>query len=114
MLNTEHFHLLAGNPEKWDNETKQRVAAGESLPDVQIDQHYRGRRSAMLVSGINYFYVRAGSNLQEPQVLASPKLGTIDGTLYQALAWGVSWANEDPENREFFANKSTVTIEKVD
>lgn len=101
MLNAEHFELLAGNPAVWDEEARQRVASGESLPDVQEDQHRRGRRSAELVPpGISdRYFVRASSGLDDFAVLYGPAFKS------QARQWGIAWANEDPEHREFYVRK---------
>lgn len=98
MLNTEHFELLAGNPTKWDEETLRRVKAGESLPSVQEDQHRRGRRSAELVPpGLSdSYFVRAASGLDDFAVLHGPTSKPA------ARQWGLAWANEDPEHREFY------------
>ena len=104
MLNTEHFILLAGNPEHWDTETRERVAAGESLPDVQVDQASRGQLSAHMVLSLNGWTVRYASGLQDRAILH--KSGEDDPR--KALEWGTNWANENPANREFYVSKFDI------
>lgn len=102
MLNTEHFVLLGGNPQKWDDEVRIRNAAGEDLGSIQEDQHARGRRTAVLTESVKGWYVRAGSDLDDIQVLMRE-----DGTTKaEAIAWGCAWANKDPENREFITRRT--------
>lgn len=97
MLNDTHFKLIAGNPRKWDDETRERVAKGEDLPSVQISQFARGRRSAEVVQTIYGWSVRSATNLDNRAFIAR-RCATLD----EAIAAGTAWANEDPENREFF------------
>ena len=55
MLNTEQFILLAGRPEKWDEEVRQHASraanqnVGINVPELQEHQHDRGRRGVELV-----------------------------------------------------------------
>lgn len=114
MLNTEHFVLLAGNPAKWDEETRRLPDRGESLCALQVDQHRRGRRSASLTWSIYGWYIRAGSNLESPEVLAHTRErgGPLDGSFEAALEWGTAWADADPENREFYASVSLLRDHK--
>ena len=113
MINTKAFVLLAGDPSRWDEELRQRIKKHESLLQVQEDQHARGRRSAELVKGVFGFYVRAASNLDSLQVLARTKDrgGPLSGTRDNAVQWGKMWANEDPQNREFFARKNLLPLQ---
>lgn len=105
MLNTSHFTLLAGNPSKWDEETLRLCKPGRyegtydsaDLCKVQVDQHRRGRRSATPVKTMYGWTVRLASGLDERQILCKVE------TREEAIAWGKAWANEDPENREFYA-----------
>lgn len=113
MLNAKFHTLLAGNPSKWDEETARLVRPGRyentydsgDLCRVQVDQHRRGRRGAMLVKTYVGWSVRADSGLDDRQVLFSTP--TREG-LAEAIAWGKAWANEDPENREFFARTADL------
>jgi hypothetical protein len=106
MLNTEHFILLAGDPTQWDEEI---AKAGTKLVEVQVDQHRRGRRSAELVKGMYGFYVRAGTGLDNPAILANTKErdGELDGSALAALNWGRAWAEADPKNREFYVRRQS-------
>jgi hypothetical protein len=102
MLNTEHFTLLAGNPQKWDNEIVRRK--GESLTDIQKDQYRRGRRSASLHSvhqGTQWIIVAASFDWPE---LMCPAQDNRD----DAIEAGKAWVNEDPENREFFVRNKLL------
>ncbi len=70
IVNTEHFILLAGKPEKWDEEVHQqatRIAdanARINLPELQEDQHDRGRRSVEVVRSACGWTVRCASGLE--------------------------------------------------
>lgn len=124
MLNTEHYVVLAGKPEKWDEEMKKRCRPGRFAPGtfhsddlcrVQSDQYSRGRRAAALVKSIYGWYVCDDSGLSGNAVLASCKVnpnrpGVLDGTIEDAVRWGKVWANEDPEHREFYANKDDLLV----
>ena len=116
MLNTEHFVLLAGEPQAWDQEIRERIAKGEDLSSIQVDQHKRGRRSATIAESIGSkartgedrdgWYVRAASNLMVPTIIYA----TTDtfGQLQTAIAYGKNWANRDPRNREFYVRKKDI------
>jgi len=117
MMNSEHFTVLAGNPAKWDAETLTRVRPGqyagtynsEDLCSVQVDQWSRGRRSAVLTSSMYGWSVRIDSGLGDRQILAGSRRGEkLDGTKEDAIRWGKAWAEEDPENREFYARNSDL------
>jgi hypothetical protein len=113
MVNTAHFTLLAGNPSKWDEETRRLCTPGRyadtydspGLIKVQVDQHRRGRRGAILTKTFKGWSVRASSGLDAHQVLFVTE--TREGR-DQAIAWGVAWANQDPDNREFIARKDDL------
>lgn len=102
MINKVSFTLLAGNPDTWDQEVTRRIDAKESLVDIQVDQHNRGRRSARLIEGGAGWFVRYASNLSDMAILFGP------ATKKQCLDFGTRWANEDPTNREFFALKTQL------
>jgi hypothetical protein len=99
MLNLDHFVLLAGDPTKWDIEMIDRTRAGESLTDVQEDQHRRGRRGVVLRKFGKQYLLSAASNLTE-----SAKAVKYEDRM-NAISIGCAWAQRDPENREFFAPK---------
>jgi hypothetical protein len=122
MLNTEHFTILAGRPEKWDEEVRQQAsrAAGQdvgiNLPELQEDQHARGRRSVEVVKSGCSWAVRCASGLDNFQLVGGSRVAAHwPGTYAAAAAWGVNWANEDPANRECFVRKADaeeiVTVE---
>ena len=103
MLNTEHFILLAGRPEKWDEEVRQQAsrAAGQDvgikLPELQEDQHARGRRSVEVVEDACGWAVRCASGLDNFQLVAGSRWDAgWPATYAAAAAWGINWANEDP------------------
>jgi len=108
MLNTEHFVLLAGDPSAWDEETRSRVAAGESLCRVQEDQFARGFRSAVLVPTLYGWSVRSGTGLDGFHILVSARAGEVNGSLEQAMYWGKQWAEADPLRREFIASRADL------
>jgi hypothetical protein len=122
MLNTEHFTLLAGRPEKWDEEVRQQAsrAAGQDdgikLLELQEDQHARGRRSVEVVKSGSGWAVRCASRLDNFQLVGGSRADAHwPGTYAVAAAWGINWANEDPANRECFVRRADaeqiVTIE---
>lgn len=107
MINHRDFVLLAGKPDTWDQETLSRRRSGEDLVAIQRDQHGRGRLSAVLAKGESGWYVRAGSSLVQPDIFANTQKhgGPLDGSKRAAVEWGKQWASEDPERREFYANR---------
>jgi hypothetical protein len=122
MLNTEHFTLLAGRPEKWDEEMRHQASGaadenvGINLPELQEDQHDRGRRSVEVVKSAYGWTVRCASGLDNFQLVAgSRREPRWPGTYAAAAAWGINWANEDPANRECLVRKvdaeEVVTVE---
>jgi hypothetical protein len=111
MLNTEHFVLLAGNSDKWDEETQRRVKAGESLPNVQINQHGRGRCSIQLVETIYGWSIRYASGLNGFGILWGSRMAGRKVTRDEAIEWGKRWVAEDPGHREFFAYKTDMEKE---
>jgi len=122
MLNTEHFVLLAGSPEKWDEEVRHQVSraadenAAINLPELQEDQRNRGRHSVEVVKSAYGWTVRCASGLDNFQsVAASGCDAHSPGSYAAAAAWGINWANDDPGNRECFVRKAhaddVVTIE---
>ncbi len=122
MFNTEHFILLAGSPEKWDEEIRQQARpagdqkVGINLPKLQEDQHHRGHRSVEVVKSAYGWTVRCASGLDNFHLVAGRRHGAHwPGTYAAAAAWGINWANQDPQNRECFVRKADaeeiVTIE---
>jgi hypothetical protein len=122
MLNANEFVLLAGRPEEWDEEVRQQACragdpeVGIKLPELQEDQHDRGRRSVELVKSGYGWTVRCASGLDNFQLVAGSRHDPHwPGTYAAAAAWGINWANEDPQNRECFVRKADaeeiVTIE---
>jgi hypothetical protein len=87
MLNTEHFILLAGRPEKRDEEIRQQARrAGDpkveiNLPKLQEDQHDRGHRSVEVVKSAYGWTVRCASGLNNFQLVV--------GSRCAALAWNL-------------------------
>lgn len=114
MLNNEHFVLLAGNPGKWDDEIRARckqnsgLFESEGLCKVQASQHARGRRSACLQRTMYGWSVRLDSGLDDRQILYGGRHSSVDRSQEAAIAFGIAWANEDPQNREFYAYKKDV------
>jgi len=100
MLNKEYFILLAGDPKKWDDEVIRRTQRRESLIEVQRDQHARGRLSAKLLKLASGWAVVDSTGL-EPNPILFKGLKTRD----EAIEKGRKWAEEDPKNREFIANR---------
>jgi hypothetical protein len=113
MLNTEHLILLAGRPEKWDEEVRQHASraadqkVGINLPELQEEQHDRGRRSVEVVKHAYGWTVRCASGLDNFQLVAGSRHDARwPGTYAAAAAWGINWANEDPVKRECFVRKA--------
>jgi hypothetical protein len=118
VTNTEHFVVIAGNPTKWDREMhdlskhpKNPRDPDSALVRLQVDQHARGRRGARPCKSIYGWSVRSDTGLDNMELLASARRGDLDGSLEAALAWGIAWAENDPENREFYASKDEVPAE---
>ena len=107
MINTEHFILLAGNPEKWDAEVVERAGKGEELVRIQEDQHSRGRRSAGLRPRNMGWCIETGSSLDpSPYIEHDGERAEYFETRTEAIVVGKAWAEEDPGNREFYAYKN--------
>ncbi len=112
MLNTSHYTVIAGNPAKWDEETLKRcrpgkvegTVASEDLCAVQVDQHNKGRRGAVLTRTIYGWSVRADSGLENFKLLAG-KMSRAE-----AIAWGTKWVAEDPDRREFYATNKDLAL----
>lgn len=106
MLNSTHFLLLAGRPQKWDDEIRNECPKGRvsgtyasgPLCRMQANQSARGRRSANLVLSIYGWTVRYASGLQDFSIMF--RSGSFDPS--SALQWGTDWANADPNNRELY------------
>jgi len=122
MLNTEHFTLLAGSAEKWDEEIREQASraadqnVGISLSELQEDEHHCGRRSVEVVKSAYDWTVRCASGLDNFQLVAGSGCDAHrPGSYAAAAAWGINWANEDPENRMCFVRRADaeeiVTIE---
>lgn len=109
MLNTKFFTLIAGNPTKWDEETQKLVDDNnmKGLVSLQESQAARGRLSAHLIRSMYGWTVRYASGLQNFGLLHSSKSSDIR----KAVEFGVEWANQDPQNREFYV--SNIEIEKA-
>jgi len=104
MINIYHYDLLAGNPGAWDEETINRCHVGsEPLTTIQVEQHKRGRRSAHLIKSAYGWTVRYASGLDDFRILRKGFELRED-----AITFGIAWANEKPDSREFFASKSDL------
>lgn len=111
MLNTKDFVVLAGNPQKWDDEIRARCRPGDSsgtfnsedLCKVQAEQYRSGRRSMHLDRTIHGWCVRGNFGFAVVATFASKRMGNLDGSKEAAMEFGTRWANEDPDNREFIA-----------
>lgn len=104
MLNQKNFILLAGNPQKWDDEMLTLTNRGEALVALQVSQAQRGRLSAHLVRSIYGWTVRYASGLQNFAIIH--KSGSKN--IANALSFGINWANQDPNNRELFVSQSEI------
>ena len=106
--NRDYFVTLGGNPDKWFAEMSHLKDRGQSLCELQESQSERGYLPAELVKSMYGWTVRYASGLQGHGFLLSwRKLGRIMSRA-EAIAWGTAWANEDPDNREFYARKSDL------
>ena len=117
MLNTKYYTLLAGNPEAWDQETRDRCRPGhvpgtyesEDLCRVQVEQHARGRRSATIFQTIFGWSVQYGSNLDGRATLFGGR-SRPNTTKQEAIDFGIAWANEAPAYREFYVAKDHLPV----
>lgn len=108
MLNEKEFVLLAGDPSEWDAEVRNKDKALH-LTILQVRQHDRGRRSAVLVKTLRFGWaICHASNLDKRTVIFGGKDTGREVSQEEAIAFGVAWANEDPKNREFFARKADI------
>jgi len=113
MLNTDHFMLLAGVPDPWDEEIRQAQVRDPrfNLARMQVNQLDRGRRSARMNEtsyGWNVAYASAlddhatlYGNLQDFQM-------GKDCSIEAALRFGIQWANSAPDCREFFVARRDI------
>ena len=107
-FNSEHFVTLGGNPGKWIAEMASLKDRGQSLCDLQESQSERGFLPAELVKSVYGWGVRYASGLQGHGILIGSKGRARPLSRKEAIAWGVDWANTDPNNREFYARKSDL------
>ena len=108
MINRTDFILLAGQPEKQDAETVSRLKQGEYLTDIQEDQHRRGKREAELLRSMYGWTVRSGNGLDGFAIMYVPCRNRPDKGFAEGLMWGRAWANERPEEREFYIRRSML------
>lgn len=111
MLNKKGFVLLAGDPERWDDELAAEcmVSGGTYLPQAQEVQFQKGRRHAELIRSMYGWYVRSGTGLEGFAIMYTPNQGVADRGFLDAFMWGCVWAEEDPENREFYVRRSELS-----
>ena len=102
------YILLAGKPEKHHEDTITRMKHGEYLTDIQEDQHRRGKREAELLRSIYGWTVRSGSGLDNFGIMYIPIQALPDKGFTEALKWGCDWANEQPEDREFYIRRYMI------
>jgi hypothetical protein len=102
MLNTEDFILLAGRPEKWDEEVRQQASCATdqnvptNLPELQEEQQDRGRRSVKVVKSAYGWTVRSASGVDNIHLVAGNRHDADWPRTYAAAAaWGINWANEE-------------------
>jgi len=105
MINRTDFILLAGQPDKQDAETVTRMKQGEYLTDIQEDQHRRGKREAELQRSMYGWTVRSGNGLDGFAIMYTPGQSRPDKGFAEALMWGRAWANQRPEDREFYIRR---------
>jgi hypothetical protein len=109
-MDPKHFIIIAGRDviDQLDAEKDERVGRGEDLPAVQVAQARRGYLGAQLVRSMYGWSVRYDSGLQNWDLLASTRQGTLDGSLKAAVEWAEDWAAQDPEHRYAWASRREV------
>jgi hypothetical protein len=73
--------------------------ASEPLCQLQRERSSRGILGAEIVDTNYGWSVRYDSGLQNWGLLASSRVGTIDGSLEAAEAWAAAWVARDPQRR---------------
>jgi len=101
-MQNQKCKTLAGNPSAWDKEMTEwraKYPGDENLCKMQISQWQRGRRDATIVETIYGFSVRMTSGLSGMAFIPN---GRRLNTYEEAVQVGTEWANQDPDNREFW------------
>lgn len=94
--------VLAGNRTHWEADlAANRGTTDTELCRVQTRQYAQGRREAELVETIFGYGVRIRSGLCENQVLFGGRALGRQVPKEEAIAWGIAWANQDPDKRTF-------------
>lgn len=103
MLNTQHFTYLAGTPEPWNTEMRSRIDQGESLVDLQVEFHGRGRCEAHVVKTLKGYSVRYASGLDNFGLLFRGCDSYED-----AVQKGTEWVQEAPTFRALYVRNSDI------
>ncbi len=112
MLNTADFILLAGWPEEWEEEVREQASPAHqnvaiNLRELREGQRDGVRRSVEVVKSACGWAVRCASGLDNFDLVAgSRRAAHWPGTYAAAAAWGINWANEDPQKRQCFVRKA--------
>lgn len=107
MTKQDWMIIVAGEQlvESMDAEKKARCRwtgsgyASEELCVLQREWSRRGVLGCNIVESFYGFSIRYDSGLQDFGLLASSRMGTIDGTLEAAEAWAKAWVAQDPSRR---------------
>ena len=103
MLNNQHFSYLAGESESWDDEMRARIAQGESLVDLQVEFHNRGRCEAHVVKTLKGYSVRYASGLDNFGILFR---GCASYT--EAVQKGTEWVQQAPTFRALYVRNTDI------
>ena len=103
MINTNDYLLLAGDPSKWDEEARQRLANFDHPEAISRDQQTRGRRSTEILYRYNTYRL---DYCDEERQVSYPSLQDV-------VKAGKEWVTEDPSNRELCARKDLPGIKDL-
>ena len=112
-MSPEHFLIVAGQDahDQWEKKMQEGLAQGQPLTTLQEKQAQEGLIFVEICPTLYGWSVRYGSGLQNFDVLASARKGTLDGTKKDALRFATEWVAQDPQNRYAFLRKAYENLD---
>lgn len=112
-LNTEHYINLAGDTSWRDEEFKRQVKPGiyagtwdsATLCAWQQREYGMGIQYAQLSVNVYGWCVINGSGLAN-----FARMSPNFPDMFEAIKWGVAWANENAKKREFYAHRTLLVV----